>query len=28
VLSSESDGSVVAGNAAIHKWLIDLLRRS
>ena len=28
VLSSESDGSVVAGNAAIHRWLIELLRRS
>lgn len=29
VLSGESGGgSVVAGNAAIHKWLIDLLRRS
>ena len=28
VLSSESDGSLVAGNAAIHKWLIDLVRRS
>lgn len=28
VLSSASDGSLVAGNAAIHKWLIDLMRRS
>jgi myo-inositol-1(or 4)-monophosphatase len=28
LLSSAGDGSVVAGNVAIYKWLIDLLRRS
>jgi myo-inositol-1(or 4)-monophosphatase len=28
VLSSEGNGSVIAGNAAIHRWLIDLLRKS
>ncbi len=27
VLSSQSNGSIVAGNAAIHRWLIDLLRK-
>ena len=28
VLSSDENGSVIAGNAAIHKWLMDLLRKS
>jgi len=28
VLSNESTGSIVAGNAAMHRWLIDLLRKS
>jgi myo-inositol-1(or 4)-monophosphatase len=28
VLAGDADGSVIAGNAAIHKWLIELLRRS
>ena len=28
VLSSAGDGSIVAGNAALHKWLIDLIRKS
>ena len=28
VLSSEGNGSLVAGNAAMHRWLIDLLRKS
>ena len=28
VLSNESNGSIVAGNAAMHRWLIDLLRKS
>jgi myo-inositol-1(or 4)-monophosphatase len=28
VLSGAGNGSIVAGNATIHKWLIDLLRRS
>jgi myo-inositol-1(or 4)-monophosphatase len=28
VLSSEGNGSIVAGNAATHRWLIDLLRKS
>jgi len=28
LLISEGDGSVVAGNAAIYKWLFDLLRKS
>ena len=28
VLSGTHSGSIVAGNAAMHKWLIDLLRRS
>ncbi|HEV8509194.1 MAG TPA: inositol monophosphatase family protein [Gemmatimonadales bacterium] len=28
VLAGEGNGSVVAGNAAIHRWLLDLLRRS
>ena len=28
VLRSEGNGSIVAGNAAIHKWLIELLRKS
>ena len=28
VLSGEGNGSVVAGNAAIHRWLIELLRKS
>jgi len=28
VLSGTHSGSIVAGNAATHKWLIDLLRRS
>jgi len=28
VLSTEGSGSIVAGNAAMHRWLIDLLRKS
>ena len=28
VLSSEGNGSLVAGNGAMHRWLIDLLRKS
>jgi len=28
VLSNEGNGSIVAGNAAMHRWLIDLLRKS
>jgi len=28
VLSSEGNGSIVAGNTAMHRWLIDLLRKS
>jgi len=28
VLSTQGNGSIVAGNAAIHRWLIDLLRKS
>jgi myo-inositol-1(or 4)-monophosphatase len=28
VLSTEGHGSIVAGNAAMHRWLIDLLRKS
>lgn len=28
VLSSESNGSVVGGNAAMHRWLLDLIRKS
>ncbi|HEV8382254.1 MAG TPA: inositol monophosphatase family protein [Gemmatimonadales bacterium] len=28
VLSSEGNSSIVAGNAIIHKWLMDLLRKS
>ena len=28
VLSTEGNGSIVAGNAAMHRWLIDLLRKS
>jgi len=28
VLSSAGNGSIVAGNAAMHRWLIDLLRKS
>jgi len=28
VLSSDENGSVIAGNAAIQKWLMDLLRKS
>ena len=28
VLRSPGDGSIVAGNAAMHKWLIDLIRKS
>jgi myo-inositol-1(or 4)-monophosphatase len=28
VLSSDGNGSIVAGNAIIHKWLMDLLRKS
>jgi len=27
VLSTQDNGSIVAGNAAIHRWLIDLLRK-
>jgi len=27
VLSTQGNGSIVAGNAAIHRWLIDLLRK-
>jgi len=28
VLSTEENGSIVAGNAAIHRWLLDLVRKS
>jgi myo-inositol-1(or 4)-monophosphatase len=28
VLSTEGNGSIVGGNAAMHRWLIDLLRKS
>lgn len=28
VLSGEQNGAIVAGNAAMHRWLVDLLRRS
>ncbi len=28
VLSTQGNGSIVAGNAAIHRWLIDLLSKS
>ena len=28
VLNIEGNGSIVAGNAAMHRWLIDLLRKS
>jgi myo-inositol-1(or 4)-monophosphatase len=28
VLSAGGNGSIVAGNAAMHRWLIDLLRKS
>jgi len=28
VLASDHTGSIVAGNAALYKWLLDLLRRS
>jgi len=28
VLSNDGNGSIVAGNAAMHRWLIDLLRKS
>ena len=28
VLSTQGNGSIVAGNAAMHRWLIDLLRKS
>ena len=28
VLNSESNGSIVGGNAAMHRWLIDLIRKS
>jgi len=28
VLAGDDDGSIVAGNAALHKWLLGLLRRS
>jgi len=28
VLNTEGNGSIVAGNAAMHRWLIDLLRKS
>ena len=28
VLSKEGNGSIVAGNAAMHKWLMELLRKS
>lgn len=28
VLGREGSGSIVAGNAAIHRWLVDLLRKS
>jgi len=28
VLSTDGNGSIVAGNAAMHRWLIDLLRKS
>jgi len=28
VLRSDGDGSIVAGNATMHKWLIDLIRKS
>ncbi|MFN2570207.1 MAG: inositol monophosphatase [Gemmatimonadales bacterium] len=28
VLSPDHNGSIVAGNAAMHRWLLDLLRRS
>jgi myo-inositol-1(or 4)-monophosphatase len=27
VLSTDGNGSIVAGNAAMHRWLIDLLRK-
>ncbi|HLZ44436.1 MAG TPA: inositol monophosphatase family protein [Gemmatimonadales bacterium] len=28
VLGADADGSIVAGNASVHKWLIELVRRS
>ena len=28
VLNTEGNGSIVAGNATMHRWLIDLLRKS
>jgi fructose-1,6-bisphosphatase/inositol monophosphatase family enzyme len=28
VLSTEGNGSIVAGNAAMHRWLIDGVRKS
>ncbi len=28
VLAGDDDGSIVAGNPALHKWLLGLLRRS
>ncbi len=28
VLNSEANGAIVAGNAAMHRWLIDLMRKS
>ena len=28
VLAADHNGSIVAGNAALHKWLLELLRRS
>jgi len=28
VLNTEGNGAIVAGNAAMHRWLIDLLRKS
>ena len=28
VLSTEGNGSIVAGNGAMHRWLLDLLRKS
>jgi hypothetical protein len=28
ILTGDSDGSIVAGNGAIYRWLIELIRKS
>jgi myo-inositol-1(or 4)-monophosphatase len=28
VLSNDTNGSIVGGNAAVHRWLLDLIRKS